>query len=274
MSNTITYETGMAELARDLKEYLAYTSKTAEEAVAHVAMGVVLGRGGRGFGKRREGLYGLTRALAFTSRDQVDRMFAAKKFRIRRRYTAPGSPLTTAGYGSGSSALGASPQAGGKMYRSSSPQNYRKQTKAMFGKGVLISNYGDQKSGTSFSYYPVNKNISYTTTESAKRYKSARFLSIGWLPATRVWKRAGGDRMATEALRPNASKHGSIAFEGRGPHLSVIITNNIPGFATADQKHGIIGRALSNVAADIRDYLNKRFAMRKSRSIQGSPVSA
>lgn len=274
MSNTISYETGMAELARDLKEYLAYTSKTAEEAVAHVAMGVVLGRGGRGFGKRREGLYGLTRALAFASRDQVDRMFAAKKFRIRRRYTAPGSPLTTAGYGSGSSALGTSLQAGGKMYRSGNPQNYRKQTKSMFAKGVLISNYGDQRSTTPFSYYPLNRNISYSTTESAKRYKSSRFLSIGWLPATRVWRRRSGDRMATEVLKANASKHGSIAFHGKGPHFSVIITNSIPGFAAADKKHGVIGRALSNVAADIRDYLNKRFAMRKSRSIQGSPVSA
>lgn len=273
MANVISYASGMAELSKELRQYLAYTSKTVEEAIAHVAQGVVLGRGGRGFGKRREGLYGLTRALAFRSRDVVDRMFAAKKFNIRRKYTAPGSPLTGAGYGRGTNALGSSPQAGPKMYRSSDPVKYRSQTRAMLAKDILISNRGDRLATTSFVYTQA-KNIQYATTESAKRYRSARFLSIGWLPAVRAWKRSGGNRMATENLKPNASKHGSISFMGKGPSFSVIIKNNIPGFAAVESKHGVIGRALANVAADTKDYLNKRFSMRRSRYISGNPVKA
>jgi len=263
----------MRDLSREMRDYLAYTSKTAEEAVAHVAKGVILGRGGRGFGRRREGLYGLTRALAFRSRDEVDRMFSVKKFNIRRRYASPGSPLTGSGYGSGKSALAASPQAGPKMYRSSDPKKYRAQTRYMLAKDILISNRGDRLSSTPFTY-SQKKDIRYETTESAKRYRSARFLSIGWLPAVRAWRRGGGERIKTEALVANQSKHGSIRFEGSGPHFSVIIQNNIPGFGAVEQRHGIIGRALANVAADIRDYLNKRFSMRRSRNIQGSPVSA
>jgi hypothetical protein len=273
MAQTITYESGMAELSREMRDYLAYIPKTAEEAIAHVAQGVVLGRGGRGFGKRREGLYGLTRELAFKTRNSVDKLFALKKFNIRRRYSSPGSPLTGAGYGAGASAMGASPQAGPKMYRSADPSKYRAQTRAMLGKDVLVSNQGDKLATTSFIYTKA-KQIDYNTTESAKRYKSARFLSIGWLPAVRAWRRSGGQRIKTESLKPNASKHGSVSFEGRGPTFSVIIKNNIPGFAVVEQKYGIIGRALSNVAADTRDYLNKRFSMRRSRHIQGNPVRA
>lgn len=274
MSKTevISYESGMAALAAELRQYLAYTSKTIEEAIAHTAMGVVLGRGGRGFGKRREGLYGLTRALAFTSRDEVDRLFAKRKFNVKRIYSAPGSPLTAAGYG-GKSALGSSPQAGPKMYRSADPKKYRAQTRYMLAKDILISNRGDRLSSTPFTY-TQKKDINYATTESQRRYRSARFLSIGWLPAVRVWRRASGDRMKTESLRANASKHGSVSFFGKGPAYAVVIRNNIPGFNAVDKKYGIVGRALANVAADIRDYLNKRFSIRRGRLIQGNPINA
>lgn len=269
---TITYEAGMAQLAQELRQYLAYTSKTVEEAIAHTAQGVVLGRGGNGFGKRREGLYGLTRALAFKSRDEVDRLFEKKKFNVKRIYTAPGSPLVGANYGGGKSALGSSPQAGPKMYRSGDPKKYSRQRKYMLANDILISNRGDKLSASPFTY-TRKKDISYATTESQKRYRSARFLSVGWLPAVKVWKRAAGDRMKTESLKANASKFGSIEFSGKGMAYSVVIRNHLPGFSVVDKKYGIIGRALSNVAADIRDYLNKRFSIRKNRFIRGNPVT-
>ena len=264
----------MAELSKNLKEYLIYTSKSVEEAIAHTAQGVVLGRGGNGYGKRREGLYGLTRALAFESRDKVDKLFSAKKFVIKRRYSPPGAPLSGGAYGSGASLLSHSPQAGGKMYRSSNHQNYRRQTKAMFAKGVLISNQGDRRSTNSFSYVPKNSNINYNTTESAKRYKSARFLSVGWLPAVYSWKKAGGQRIKTKSLKTNASKYGSITFEGSGPLFAVTISNNIIGFGKAEERHGILGQALANVAADMADYLKKKFSVKRFKNIAGNPVTS
>jgi hypothetical protein len=107
-----------------------------------------------------------------------------------------------------------------------------------------------------------------------KRFKASRYLSIGWLPAVRVWKKTGGVNLKTETLKDNASKHGSITFDGSGVNFSVTIRNNIPGFLAAEKKHGIIGRALSNVAADINDYLRKKFSMHRSKYILGNPVSA
>jgi hypothetical protein len=273
MANVITYESGMAELLGSLKSYIAYTSKSVEGAIAHTAQGVVLGRGGNGFGKRREGLYGLTRALAFPSRDKIDQMFATRKFAIKRRYTAPGSPLSAGAYGS-KSLLSGSAQAGPKMYRSADQMKYRAQTRAMLAKNILISNAGDKKSTSSFTYVSKNPSINYSITESMKRFKASRYLSIGWLPAVRVWKKTGGINLKTETLKDNASKYGSITFDGSGVNFSVTIRNNIPGFLAAEKKHGIIGRALSNVAADINDYLRKKFSMHRSKYISGNPISA
>ena len=263
-ANKITVDSAMAALRTEMKDYLAYTSKSVEEALAHTARKVILGSGGGDYGNRKEGLYGLTRSLAFKKRTEVDAMMEGKNYRIKRIYSSRviggmGAPLTG---GSGLS---------GKMYRSSNSADYKKQTAAMFAKGILT-----RPKGTKEIIYTRKKDIDYNTSESMRRFKYSRFLSVGWLPATYVWKNLWKTGMVkTSALKSNSSKYGSIEFSGKDYGFSVVITNLLPGFNVIDEKYGIVAKALANTAQDIRTYLAGKFSFRRDwKFIKGQPVVA
>ena len=174
-ANKFTVNSAMAALRTEMKDYLAYTSKSVEEALAHTARKVILGSGGGDYGNRREGLYGLTRSLAFNKRTEIDSMMEAKNYRIKRIY----SSRVTGGMGA---PLVGAKGLSGKMYRSSDSANYKKQTAAMFAKGILT-----RAKGTKEIVYTRKKDIDYSTSEAMRRFKFSRFLSVGWLPATYVW---------------------------------------------------------------------------------------
>jgi len=263
-ANKFTVDSAMAALRTEMKDYLAYTSKSVEEALAHTARKVILGSGGGDYGNRREGLYGLTRSLAFNKRTEIDSMMEAKNYRIKRIY----SSRVTGGMGA---PLVGAKGISGKMYRSSDSANYKKQTAAMFAKGILT-----KAKGTKEIVYTRKKDIDYSTSEAMRRFKFSRFLSVGWLPATYVWKNVWKTgQVKTSALQSNSSKYGSISFSGTDYTFAVVITNLLPGFNVVDQKYGIIVNALANTAQDIRTYLAGKFSFRRDwKFIKGRPVMA
>ena len=279
---TVSYSSAMQQLQHELGEYIKYNkSKTVPEAVAHVARGVVLGRGGQKgrikFGQRREGLYGLTRDLAFRSVQDVYRMFLAKGWQIKRRYSSPETDLW-AGRG-----------LGGKMFRGKNNISRQKQIRAMIAKDILVpidseerktltkskfasdNNMADPVGGGKGYWQAYQKESGYPKTdhsktdEATKRFKVSRYLSIGWLPAVRGYKNVRSTDINVRQLQSIVGRHGYVIFAGQLNNFSVTIGNSTNGFTEADRKHRIIAQALLNVAYDTQEYIIRKKSEQKNR---------
>lgn len=280
-NETVAYSSAMQQLQHELNEYIKYNkSKTVPEAVAHVARGVVLGRGGQrggiNFGQRREGLYGLTRALAFRSLQEVVRLFASKDWKIKRRYTSPETDLWK-GRGQG-----------GQMFRAKNKVNRQKQIRAMIAKDILVPidteerktlrkskfaqdlNLADPIDGRKGYWQAYQKESGYPKTdhtktdEASKRFKASRYLSIGWLPAVRGYRNVRTD-INVRQLQSIVGRHGYVSFAGEQNNFSVAIGNTTNGFAQADRKHRIVGQALLNVAYDTQEYIIRKKSEQRNR---------
>ena len=279
---TVSYSSAMQQLQHELNEYIKYnTSKTVPEAVAHVARGVVLGRGGQkgriNFGQRREGLYGLTRDLAFRSVQDVYRMFLAKGWQIKRRYSSPETDLW-AGRGMG-----------GKMFRGKNNINRQKQIRAMIAKDILVPIDSEERKTLTKSKFASDNNMANPvgggkgywqayqkesgypktdhskTDEATKRFKVSRYLSIGWLPAVRGYKNVRSTDINVRQLQSIVGRHGYVIFAGQMNNFSVTIGNSTNGFTEADRKHRIIAQALLNVAYDTQEYIIRKKSEQKNR---------